>query len=417
MANIFLKPTAKFNPFSYQEMLAPVKSYTEAYNEADAELNSLMEDASIKAFNFEPQDFEEKQIYTNIMTKLQNAAEQLNTSGLNSELIKNIQNINKEYRKTMIPIQQKINKRGELVAEQRKLQAANPFLRFSKDYSTSNLNDVTDSSTYDVVDLSKIEQLASSEFAGITSSMLKTPKYKSILGNQYYEVTEGYGYTPEEMIEGFKNKDSKIYKFYEDILSKINLSKFDGNTQEEIKQSVINGMMASSGKFATERVVNKNFKSNSSNFNNSQLDISEIDNNTYFAYNGGIYHKDETGSVYKVDKKSKNDNTGDGSPNPKSSSKSASKRVGRPEETITISFNRKGEVKTSEITSEILGNVGKQEQYLNLPIHMQQEVDKYIGEDSTSNYTYYISGKDLTIVPKKITVIQSQLTDIDTELE
>ena len=55
-------------------MLAPVKSYTEAYNEADAELNSLMEDASIKAFNFEPQDFEEKQIYTNIMNKLQNAA-------------------------------------------------------------------------------------------------------------------------------------------------------------------------------------------------------------------------------------------------------------------------------------------------------------------------------------------------------
>ena len=170
MANIFLKPTAKFNPFSYQEMLAPIKSYTEAYNEADAELNSLMEDASIKAFNFEPQDFEEKQIYTNIMNKLQNAAEQLNTSGLNSELIKNIQNINKEYRKTMLPIQQKINKREELVAEQRKLQTSNPFLRFSKNYSTSNLKDITETSTYDVIDLSKVEQLASSEFAGMIIS-------------------------------------------------------------------------------------------------------------------------------------------------------------------------------------------------------------------------------------------------------
>ena len=32
MANYFLTQTAQFKPFSYQEMLAPIKAYQDAYD-------------------------------------------------------------------------------------------------------------------------------------------------------------------------------------------------------------------------------------------------------------------------------------------------------------------------------------------------------------------------------------------------
>lgn len=413
MANIFLKPTAKFKPFSYQEMLAPVKSYTEAYNEADAELNSLMEDASTKAFNFEPQDFEEKQIYTNIMTKLQNAAEQLNNSGLNPELIKNIQNINKEYRKTMIPIQQKINKRGELVAEQRKLQTSNPFLRFSKNYSTSNLNGITEASTYDVIDLSKVEQLASSEFAGITSSMLRKPEYKDILGKQYYEVTEGYGYTPEEMIEGFKDKNSKIYKFYEDAISKLGISKYDSNTQKEIKQSVISGMMSSAGKFDTQTISNKDWKS-TPKMTDAELQayLDKVPNGTDFVFDGDIYHKNDAGRVYKT-----------GTEKDGGSGGTSKSRIGRPQQGLKITFktkrNKPEEVK-KQLTStfdpkEVDADNSKITTYSELPLYAQQEIDNYRGEDVVENYVYMYNEKDnsLYIIPKNINIVENETIDLN----
>ena len=413
MANIFLKPTAKFKPFSYQEMLAPVKSYTDAYNEADAELNSLMEDASIKAFNFEPQDFEEKQIYTNIMNKLQNAAEQLNTSGLNSELIKNIQNINKEYRKTMLPIQQKINKRGELVAEQRKLQTSNPFLRFSKNYSTSNLKDITEASTYDVIDLSKVEQLASSEFAGITSSMLRNPEYKSILGNQYYEVTEGYGYTPEEMVEGFKDKNSKIYKFYEDAVSKLGISKYDPNTQKEIKQSVISGMMSSAGKFDTQTISNKNWKS-TPKMTDAELQayLDKVPNGTDFVFDGDIYHKNDAGRAYKI-----------GTEKDGGSGGTSKDRIGRPQQGLKITFKTKRdnpeEVK-KQLTStfdpkEVDAGNSKITTYSELPLYAQQEIDNYRGEDVVENYVYMYNENDnsLYIIPKNINIVENETIDLN----
>ena len=117
-----------------------------------------------------------------------------------------------------------------------------------------------------MIDLSKVEQLASSEFAGITSSMLRKPEYKDILGNQYYEVTGRlWLYSLKKWLKALKTKNSKIYKFYEDAVSKLGISKYDPNTQKEIKQSVISGMMSSAGKFDTQTISNKNWKSTPKN--------------------------------------------------------------------------------------------------------------------------------------------------------
>lgn len=105
MANIFLKPTAKFNPFSYQEMLAPVKSYTEAYNaleEEMANLDIMTEDASSKLNN--PLDRELKQEALGFQKSLKEAMENLYTKGLTPETKKTFNQLKAAYANKINPI-------------------------------------------------------------------------------------------------------------------------------------------------------------------------------------------------------------------------------------------------------------------------------------------------------------------------
>lgn len=105
MANIFLKPTAKFNPFSYQEMLAPVKSYTEAYNaleEEMANLDIMAEDASSKLNN--PLDKELKQEALGFQKNLKEAMENLYTKGLTPDTRKTFNQLKAAYANKINPI-------------------------------------------------------------------------------------------------------------------------------------------------------------------------------------------------------------------------------------------------------------------------------------------------------------------------
>ena len=105
MANIFLKPTAKFNPFSYQEMLAPVKSYTEAYNaleEEMANLDIMTEDASSKLNN--PLDRELKQEALGFQKSLKEAMENLYTKGLTPDTKKTFNQLKATYANKINPI-------------------------------------------------------------------------------------------------------------------------------------------------------------------------------------------------------------------------------------------------------------------------------------------------------------------------
>lgn len=106
MANIFLKPTAKFNPFSYQEMLAPVKSYTDAYNALENELVTLDVMAGDVASKLSQSDKDThlRNIYNNYNKDLQATLNTLHTNGLNPETKKQLAGLKARYSKELNPI-------------------------------------------------------------------------------------------------------------------------------------------------------------------------------------------------------------------------------------------------------------------------------------------------------------------------
>lgn len=249
MANIYGRSTATFKPYSFEEMLKPALMATEAYEKADAELNALYEDAASKAFNFASQDVKEKAIYDNMMNKLRLASDSLASGDTNS--FKTIRDINKEYRQTMLPIQQRMTKRAELAKEQRDIQKANPYIRFDKDYSQASLDDITSSSTYNVYDLSTIYTNAAKDtaslIAGLYRDQVGTPS--KIKGTDYYSVVSGYGFTPDEWDEDMQNKESALYKYVQTAKEKATKGITNPTIKQEIELGVEETIRNNIGKF------------------------------------------------------------------------------------------------------------------------------------------------------------------------
>ncbi len=300
MANYFLTETAQFRPFSYQEMLAPVKAYQDAYNEADEKLNLLLEDAALKAFNFAPQDAAEKAVYNTMMSKLKDASDKLSSG--DPTAFKTIREVNKDYRKTMIPIQQQIIKRAELAKEQRDKQSANPNLRFTTDFSKANLKDITSASSYETINLDDIEKSIGTEFAGQVQTYFRNDLPLERVGNtDHYTYTTGVGYTQQEFRDAFiggpnggPQTDSFIYKYYKQKADVIDArTDISDTVKNEMKERVLEGMKANAGTFKSQ-IINDPYYIHSKDKSGSTDKVieSQLKNTPVFI---GAFDEDESG--------------------------------------------------------------------------------------------------------------------------
>lgn len=258
MANNYGVANTTFKPFSFEEMLKPVLMATEAHQKREEELNTLLEDAALKAFNFMDQDTAEKSIYDDLTERIKKASDSLATRGLSSVLQKDILNLNKEYRTKLLPIQQRLTKRAELVAEQRKALLDNPNLMFTTDYSKANLRDITSSSTYSIVDPEKYKEEIAKEFSNITNNRVKDAVSTSkIKGTNTYNVLNQVGYTPEEFEAAFTGNNgnpdtnSPVYQFYKERKDAIYARKdIDIDTKQKLERTLYTTMKNSAGKSA-----------------------------------------------------------------------------------------------------------------------------------------------------------------------
>ena len=176
-----------------------------------------------------------------------------------------------------------------------------------------------------------------------------------------------------------------------------------------MKAVVLRGMEASAGAFKTSQVKG-NFTSDATGDTPTSKMIKLGDN--LYELSGALYQYDKDGNLYKVGNKPTSSSSSSAS-----GGASDKKRIGRPNEAVTIEFNKKGETKNTTIVGSMTGSttVGQSVRYSDLDLNMQEEVDKYIGDDETSNYNYYVDGKKLTIVPKKITITEPEQIDMEVE--
>lgn len=396
---------SKFKPFSYQEMLAPIMQAQEAHDKADAEINTLLENAALNASSFGPNDTAEKAIYDDLIGRLKDASDQLSNRGINPSLKREISNINKEYRTSLLPIQKKLTKRAELAAEQRKLQSSNPYIRFSKDYNNASLNEIHDASTYGIIDLEKITEQAALDFQKETSGITRTDFEPIPIGNTgHYNVITGYGYTPKEMKEAWGDTNNPIYQKYLEKIQYIDSLDYNDELKDEMKLAIWEGMKAGAGKFSINEIAGKTARTDGK-LSDAELQalMDKAPKNSDFILDGTPYHKDNTGRIYKI-----------GTEKDEGSLKPGSIKAGKPSKAIRIKI-KNGKVKNTKLIDlETIDDLGVATTYDELDDFQMMEADKYIKDYGSNNFDYYIKGDDLIINPRDIATINA--AQINTEM-
>lgn len=209
MANFSFVSGAKFRPFSYQEMLQPLQAYTQEYNTIQEGMGELGTKADVfdKMANeqTDPQAYTMYKQYSNDLAK---QAESLAKQGLTPASRQGLIDMKRRYSSEIVPIEQAYKRRQELIDEQRKLQAQDSTLLFDRPASTLSLDELVSNpalspQSYSGALLSKQVGTAAQNLA---KEVRENPrKWRTILGNQYYETIMQKGFRPEEIMQAVQN--------------------------------------------------------------------------------------------------------------------------------------------------------------------------------------------------------------------
>lgn len=209
MANYSFISNAKFRPFSYQEMLQPLQAYTQEYNTIQEGMGELGTKADVfERMANEQTDPQAYAIYKQYSNDLAAQAESLAKQGLTPASRQGLIDMKRRYSSEIIPIEQAYKRRQELVDEQRKLQAQDSTLLFDRPASTLSLdeliaNPALSPQSYSGALLSKQVGTAAQNLA---KEVRENPrKWRTILGNQYYETIMQKGFRPEEIMQAVQN--------------------------------------------------------------------------------------------------------------------------------------------------------------------------------------------------------------------
>jgi hypothetical protein len=296
MANYIIN-NSKFTPFTFQEMVAPLNMYKEAYDKVESDLDSLY--SSIGNFNFSTVDDNSntKRIYDTFNNSILTAEEDLLNNGLGGNTRQKLLELKRVYNTNIKPIEQKIKKRESLIAKQDAIKKANPLVRFDIDYSTQSIDNINDSSTFNSIDLSKVTEEAMREFNELAKQKSINDLGDSI--NGFVPVTEGYGFNNNELKVGL-NTDGSIIKDYYDTKLK-SYGAFANNP--EVQQAIKSGMQLGSGQTRTTYIVDPKGKNNP---NNDPITFIE-GGKKYYKSGNTLYEIKENGDLIKVGGNTSND--------------------------------------------------------------------------------------------------------------
>lgn len=209
MPNFSFVSNAKFRPFNYNELIQPLQAYTQEYNTIQEGMGELGTKADVfERMANEQTDPQAYAIYKQYSNDLAKQAESLAKQGLTPASRQGLIDMKRRYSSEIVPIEQAYKRRQELIDEQRKLQAQDSTLLFDRPASTLSLdeliaNPALSPQSYSGALLSKQVGTAAQNLA---KEVRENPrKWRTILGNQYYETIMQKGFRPDEIMQAVQN--------------------------------------------------------------------------------------------------------------------------------------------------------------------------------------------------------------------
>lgn len=214
--NIILSNNAKFNPYTFDEMLKPIAMAAEAYNKTQEGLAELEGQAgAIKQYIEEHPNSKYATKYTNYLKEIEKQADSLNAVGLTPDSRQALFKLRSRYIEDINPIQNAIKRRRELADEQRKAKLQNPTLMFERDFNSvsdeSSLDRFLENPDYDY-GASYSGNLITQQVSQMASHLSKELRNNSVgrLDNYTKTFLNKYGLSSDEVAYAINNpKDPK----------------------------------------------------------------------------------------------------------------------------------------------------------------------------------------------------------------
>lgn len=235
MANYNLVIDSTFQPFSYQEMLAPVMMAQQAHQAIEDEYTDLSTKASVwENMANEQQDPLAYKMYKQYATDLSTQADMLASEGLNVASRRSMLDMKRRYAKEITPIEQAYARRRQLAEEQRQALAKDPTLMYQKYAHDMSLDDFIRNPEADY-GASYSGKMLTSQVATAAGSLAKQMqdnprKWRSILGDQYYETMMQKGFSAEAVRDAINNKEgaaAELRQIVEDAIGSSRIRDWD----------------------------------------------------------------------------------------------------------------------------------------------------------------------------------------------
>lgn len=226
MANYSLVINSQFKPFSYQEMLAPTLMATQAHQELENQYGELATKASVwEEMANEQTDPYAYKMYKTYANDLEEQAGQLAREGLNAASRRDMLNMRARYSKEITPIEQAYTARQKQAEEQQRALLQDPTLMLSRRASTTSLDDYIRNPqlAYESYSGKLITAQAASAASALAKEMQEKPrKWRSILGNSYYETMMQKGFSSQVVLQAIQdnpNAAPQLTRIVEDAIN------------------------------------------------------------------------------------------------------------------------------------------------------------------------------------------------------
>lgn len=265
MGNYSLVVNSKFKPFSYEEMLQPVQMATLAHQDVENEYAELAAKANIlEGIVNEQTDPYAYKMQKSYLDNLKTQAETLAREGLNPTSRQGMLNMKSRYSSDIIPIEQAYTRRRQLADKQRELLAQDNTLMFNKDASTYSLDELIKNPelSYKSYSGAELAKQVGTAAANLSKEMRENPrKWRSILGNQYFETIMQKGYRPEDIIQVMQenpNASTILKSIVEDAVGSSNIASWgDDNILNRAYEYARQGLWNAVGETQYQQVSNK----------------------------------------------------------------------------------------------------------------------------------------------------------------
>lgn len=226
MANYSLVINSQFKPFSYQEMLAPTLMATQAHQELENQYGELATKASVwEEMANEQTDPYAYKMYKTYANDLEEEAGQLAREGLNAASRRDMLNMRARYSKEITPIEQAYTARQKQAEQQQQALLQDPTLMLSRRAATTSLDDYIRNPqlAYESYSGKLITAQVTSAASALAKEMQEKPrKWRSILGNSYYETVMQKGFSSQAVLQAIQdspNAAPQLTRIVEDAIN------------------------------------------------------------------------------------------------------------------------------------------------------------------------------------------------------